>query len=145
MYMCALLMREPLPDEARLQDICVSKKHDLGSVRGFVRAVEATLSIREGGVLWLGVPCSTFVWMSRSTYRRTAASPFGRLSNKTVVEANMLLLRSILLGLLATTRRVYICFEQPLSSTLRHIPHMNLLSGACGAQWSHISTCRISI
>ena len=42
-------------------DIEVESSHDILSVVGIAIAVRIALSVIPGGVVWFGVPCSTFV------------------------------------------------------------------------------------
>ena len=119
--------------QARVQDISLSRDHDLSKISGLARAVQATLSLKESGCLWGGVPCSSFVWLSRGTYKRTPEAPWGQPEFCSLM--NCLALRFAYVCLIAIVRRVYIVMEQPMSSTLRYLPPIKMLALLCNASW----------
>ena len=124
--------------EARVQDFILGHHHDIGSMAGLVRALDATLALREAAVLWLGIPCSTFVWMSSSRHKRTPTAPFG--NPKYTKKANILVLRAMFLAIVATLRGVYVGIEQPSSSMLMYVPHLRMLAALAGMNWRHVKT-----
>lgn len=97
---------------------------DLGTVPGFMVAIQKVLRIRRGGLLWLGVPCASFCWMASSTHQRTQANPLGKQDFESVRVGNLLCARAILLLLLAISRRVYWFLEQPSLSALQMFPYL---------------------
>ena len=114
-----------------MQDITVNPDHDLSRISGLARAVQAVLTLRENGCLWAGVPCSTFMWLSRGTFKRSAGSPWGSSTDL----INCVVLRFVFVGLLAIVRRAFVIMEQPLSSTLRHLPPIKMLALLCHTSW----------
>ena len=57
---------------------------------GFAYAIILALSIVPGGTAWFGVPCSTFVCMSRGHTKRTRRRPQGDTRRTDVREANVI-------------------------------------------------------
>ena len=114
-----------------MQDISVNPEHDLSRISGLARAVQAVLTLKENSCLWAGVPCSTFIWLSRGTFKRSAASPWGTSTDL----INCVVLRFVFVGLLAIVRRAFVIMEQPLSSTLRHLPPIKMLALLCHTSW----------
>lgn len=119
--------------------------------QGFIRAVLGVLKCVPDGLLCLGPPCGSFVWLNLATSLRTQQRPFGNedlnyvelgstllrleicmeldphVFYKNISSAFMtlrLLARSLLLALLATVRGVYVILEQPQSSRMGFYPDM---------------------
>lgn len=115
------------------------------------------MRLRQGGLLWGGVPCSSFVWISRGTSRRSQATappkpcqcmpgtPFvstcesatilqflqanvlGDNSVEFVRLGNLCVVRFCLLVLLACSRNCIWAVEQPSSSMMPEHPRMQQL------------------
>ena len=49
-------------------------------------AVKLVLQLKVGGLLWMGVECSSFVWANSSKCRRTPEHPCGDTTYPKVVE-----------------------------------------------------------
>ncbi len=62
--------------------------HNILSDVGLTSLLSSLLRVKPGGVVWLGPPCSTWVWISRATYRRSRLNPSGDVSMRRVQEAN---------------------------------------------------------
>ena len=106
---------------------------------GFTQAILHTLRIQPGWLLVLGPPCSSFVWMNRSTSGRHQGRPYG-FEDRGYVELGSLNLdrrrldvpflriaaRAILLLILATSRGVHCLLEQPVTSTMRYFPDLRM-------------------
>ena len=114
-----------------MQDISISRSHDLSQISGLARAVQATLTLKEGACLWAGVPCSTFIWLSRGTFKRTPESPWGEFTDV----INCVVMRFVYVAVVAILRRAYVVMEQPLSSTLRYLPPIQMLALLCQNSW----------
>ncbi len=54
--------------------------HDLLSVCGFLYGLRMTLRLKAGGLLWGGIPCSSWVWLNSKNTRRTSTRPWGSQS-----------------------------------------------------------------
>lgn len=88
--------------------------------------------IREGGLLWLGPPCSMWVWMSASVHRRNADNSFyGDMSNASVREGNSIAVIVATTIRVAFARHVQIFYEQPKSSVQPCLPPMKVALGLC--------------
>ena len=87
-----------------------SRHLDLLSAIGLLAAFQASRRIIRGGFVWLGLPCSSFVWLSRGSTRRCRLRPKGSKKLRRVRMANRL------------TRRVcYLwlgCFFADVSATI---------------------------
>jgi hypothetical protein len=95
----------------------------MASVIGFLVAIKDVLRLHEKGLLFGGVVCSSFIWLSSSNTKRSAAKPMGDQSNSAVVMGNLLAVRFCLLVLLAISRKCYWFIEQPGSSRLPGMPY----------------------
>ena len=89
---------------------------------GMAAAIMLALSIVVGGTAWFGVPCSTFVFMSRGHTKRTRSEPRGNEKRKDVRQANLIVERVSFLVKILAKRRVYWIMEQPLNSLLWYMP-----------------------
>ncbi len=105
-------------------DIALDSEHDLLSARGFALSLSMALSLAPGAVAWFGVPCSTFVWISRSHTLRRAARPLGDARRLDVREANTIVRRINFIFEVLARRSVYFIIEQPSSSLLWALPVM---------------------
>ena len=85
---------------------------------GFAIAIQSVLRLREGGLLFGGPPCATFVWMSRSTTKRSSENPQGAEDCKVVQVGNQTALRALMLAVLSLVRGAHWAFEQPGSSVM---------------------------
>lgn len=55
---------------------------------GFIRALQLVLRLRVGGLLHAGPPCSSWVWVSRGSTKRTRANPMGCAKLPATAEGN---------------------------------------------------------
>jgi hypothetical protein len=102
-------------------------QNDLCSVIGFFIALRGILKVRRGGLLWGGVPCGPFVFISSGTTKRTRANPEGDGAVECVRIGNVLAARFCLLALVGICRGVWFCVEQPASSVMPYFPPMKAL------------------
>ncbi len=58
---------------------------------GFAMALLAILKLRRGGLLVLGPPCGSFVWVNLATSKRSVLNPFGDSSRPHVSMGNLCL------------------------------------------------------
>ena len=75
-----------------------------------------------GATAWFGVPCSTFVFMSRSHTKRSCRFPKGNCKGQEVRRANLIVDRVAFLIKILSLRKVYWIMEQPLNSLLWVMP-----------------------
>jgi hypothetical protein len=99
-----------------------SQDNDLMKVSGFLVAVRLALQLVRSGVLYGGVPCSLFVWMSLGTSLRSQTCPEGNEALECVRRANAMASRFILLAMIALARGCHFVVEQPSSSRLPIYP-----------------------
>lgn len=93
---------------------------------GFLHSIAKLLRVKMFGLLYGGIPCESYSFMSSGTHRRTAAEPFGKPYNF-VVEGSTFATRFVFLAILAIARGVCWMIENPSRSMLPHMPCMQLL------------------
>lgn len=106
-------------------------KMNLLTSAGFAYAIILALSIVPGGTAWFGVPCSTFVFMSRGHTKRTRRRPQGDTCRTDVREANIIAERVGFLIQILAMRKVYWILEQPLNSLFWSMPAMREAQRQC--------------
>ena len=116
-----------------------------------MEAVLRVLRLAPDAVMSMGPPCSSYVYLNAGSSKRSRTRPYGDTSKAYIENANLLLCyigvkktvvinqfrdeyqplaklrlcsRVCLLIILATVRGVYICLEQPLSSSMRWFPDL---------------------
>ena len=105
---------------------------DITTTCGWARAILLVLRLRPSGLLWGGVPCGSFVWLSRSKHGRSCKSPCGFFQNPWVKMNNMIAERFSLLAMLAVARRCHWTAEARLN-TLPLLP--KALCSCTGTTW----------
>lgn len=100
--------------------------NNLLTVAGMMQAVKDTLRLREGGLLFGGVPCSSWVWLSCPTHMRHVAI-LGDSRQEMVRIGNILGARFCLLAGLALVIGAHWAVEQPSTSRFIHYPYMTWL------------------
>jgi hypothetical protein len=99
-------------------DVSSNPKEDLSTTVGFILALRGVLRLKIGALLWGGVPCSTWVYISRGTSGRSAWQPMGNTTMPCVRAANLVTARFAALVLLAVARGAQWLVEQPGSSVM---------------------------
>lgn len=100
---------------------------DIESTLGLLLAIQYTLRLKPKGLLFLGVPCCSFSWVSSSRHRRTARLPFGDTQQSFVVQGNKVCARAVLVALLAMARGAFYFVENPMRSAITFYPYMKYL------------------
>ena len=59
-------------------DLANSKEQDILSADGLQLLMLMLLQVSMGGLVWLGVPCCSWVWLSRKQSKRTKKRPSGK-------------------------------------------------------------------
>ena len=108
-------------------DLESKPSQDMMSVAGYLQAIQRTLRVCTKGLLWLGTPCRSFVWVSRSRHKRSRANPFGDSKHRFVECGNSLTARSVILCLIALVRGVLFFTEQPSGSCMDIFPYVEWL------------------
>ena len=107
-------------------DIALDPTHDMCSAGGMAAAILLTLSIVPRGFAWLGVPCSTFVWIARGHTKRSPLAPLGDCGRGDVRRANRIAERVRILLRLMGMRGIFFILEQPAGSLLWRMPAIRL-------------------
>ena len=69
-----------------------SSAHRLARVRsGFAAAISGVLRVKPDGLVFLGPPCGSFVYINRATSKRSRERPYGDESRAYVEEASLTL------------------------------------------------------
>ena len=102
-------------------------EQDMETTLGFLVAILYVLRIKPNSLLFLGVPCCSFSWVSSSKHCRSVHQPFGDTQHSFVVLGNKLCARSVLLALLGMTRGVFYFVENPMRSAISFYPYMKYL------------------
>ena len=95
------------------------------------------------GLQTFATVCSTWVWISRSSTRRSPGNPLGNTSSDVVAGANAMVSRMVLLILFLSARFIAWILEQPASSLMAQHPRMRMLkelnahSGTAGLSEFH--------
>ena len=100
---------------------------DLLTGPGFLKAVALTLRLKEQGLLFAGLPCGSFVFISTGTHRRSRARPWGEEHREFVQQGNCLGSRFALLICIAVVRRAVYLIENPQCSILFWLPPLKWL------------------
>ena len=106
--------------------------------QGMARAITLSLSLMVSATAWFGVPCSTFVFMSRGHTLRSRKQPLGNTCRLDVKSANRMVRRIMFLVRILAMRKVYWILEQPLNSLLWVMPEVRQAQEDCtvdGLAW----------
>lgn len=76
--------------------------------------------VAVGGVVWLGPPCCSWIWLTRSKSKRTRSQPEGNVHDPWVRQHNCIADFVAKVILVCHERGIYFIIEQPLSSVLFH-------------------------
>ena len=119
--------------------------NDMLSSAGFLHAIAMTLKLDpQAGFLWLATVCSSWVWICRSSSKRSREFPLG-VPCRSNREANCMVARCCLLMVLCIAKGCAWCLEQPSSSLMVCHPAMRWVSSLAGkhvnADWWEASTC----
>jgi hypothetical protein len=100
----------------------------LPGVAGFRNALKLVMSIRPGGLLWMAIVCSSFVFANSSNTKRTTANPCGDILYEPVIQGNLMADIGAFFMSLASSRGVEVCIENPAGSMLfKYPPLLNVL------------------
>jgi hypothetical protein len=112
-------------------DVNNDSEQDLMSVHGLIAAVWMMLRVVPNGLLWGGVPCSSYIFISSATCQRKKGSRTGNVAVTSVRMGNVLCSRFCLLAMLATARSVFWLVEQPGTSCMTSYFRMAQLIQVC--------------
>ena len=94
---------------------------------GFLKALQKVLRLDKGGLLFVGLPCSSYIFMSSSQHRRSPEHPGGNDNLEWVAQANTLCCRTMLLVAVAIARQCCWMIEQPSSSMAIYDPYVKFI------------------
>jgi hypothetical protein len=100
----------------------------MSTVQGILIGLRQTLRVVELGLLYGGIPCASYSFMSSQWHRRSVLNPFGDETFGFVKMGNLLAARFFLLVIVAIARKVFWFVEQPGSSRLPLLPYCGYLS-----------------
>lgn len=104
------------------------KLEDILSVHGFFQCLQHTLRLEEFGLLFSGVPCNSFTWISSSQHQRAEWNDFmGDTSYEWVEMMNIVAVRTAICLAVALARKCYFMIENPRQSTLPNFPYYDYL------------------
>lgn len=89
-------------------------------------AIRDTMRLRRGGLLWGGVPCCSWIWVSSGTHGRYI-SIMGDQRTDFVRSGNCISTRFTMLAMLALVLGCNYAVEQPSSSLLIYWPYIQFL------------------
>ncbi|CAK9103962.1 unnamed protein product [Durusdinium trenchii] len=109
---------------------------DLTTSTGFIAALYQTCRLTPGSG-WLAAPvCSSFVFMSRGTTKRSATRPLGEESYESVRVGNILTARTLVILMVAHALRCFWVLEQPKGSVMELHPCFQEVLGRMTV-WKH--------
>ncbi|CAE7328496.1 unnamed protein product [Symbiodinium sp. CCMP2592] len=101
----------------RSYDVLSSKSMDLNSAFGWTLALNMVRHVVATGLIWFGIPCSTWIFMSRGSCRRTWFVPQG-MGSARCRNGNRLCRRMCYLLRYAVAKKLYFVIENPTSTLL---------------------------
>ena len=117
----------------RAMDLNYTKSHDVLTPVGLLCLLRTVLDLRPGAILWAAPPCSSWVFLSRSSTGRDQHA-LGDFGSRAVVAQNALAERLVLALEMATVRGAWWIIEQPQSSCLWRYPAMQGMMKRQGLQ-----------
>ena len=109
-------------------DILYTPSHNILTDTGFAVACAMVLRIMEDGLLYVGLPCASYCWLSCSRHKRTRSRPLGNTSLRWVADHNKIGFRVGLLLMVALVRKIHVMLEHPAGSALPHVPWLQNLT-----------------
>lgn len=114
--------------------------NDILQPGGFLFALRETMRLGPGSLLFAGVPCCSWVWISSFTTQRFT-SILGDEREKCVLFGNQIAARFALLCLVAYVLKAHHVVEQPTSSRLVFFPYMQFIWQHYGALFKRFWMC----
>lgn len=115
---------------------------DLGNIllpRGFLAILTKVLKLKPKGLLAGGPPCGSWIWINRSTSKRSRNRIFGDCARDYVKAANAITTRFVILAFIAIARGCELLVEQPAGSIMRDYPYMQFLAMSIApVAWSFV-------
>ena len=99
-------------------DILRSPQEDLTTEAGFLKALGLVMRLREGALLWIGLPCSSWTFPNSSNHRRRKGAVEGDTAYLPVWEGNVMADIAALFMIICILRGVECVIENPAGSQL---------------------------
>ena len=100
------------------RDFKFSRNLDVLKGVGFMAAIAGLRSLCEGGLSWIGVPCSSWIFLSRGSTKRSRLNVRGKRAYKSVRDANRIARRVMYMVHYIEAKGAYWVLENPISSLL---------------------------
>ena len=98
-------------------DLSISSHHNILTDDGFALFLISTLQMVRLATVVIGLPCSTFVFLSRGTSKRNRSNQWlGDIDRTDICQANEIAWRVMILLRVLVLRKVQFIVEQPLTS-----------------------------
>lgn len=119
-----------------------AETEDLLCQSGFLRCVAKVLTVREKGLVWMGPPCSSWVFLNQAKCKRNSLNRAGDASYKPVADGNTFARIAAFIFALCTIRNVFVVIEQPKGSQIWFYEPVRLVLDHFGCEWTTIARCR---
>ena len=103
------------------------EEQNLATVLGFLLGLQQVLRVRRKGLVWLGLPCGSFGFISSSLHKRCQEVPMGDTTRCFVRTGNLLSSRGIMLAILGMVRGTFYFVEHPGQTMLGAFPYMRFM------------------
>lgn len=110
---------------------------DLCTDLGFAHTLCTIMRVKTSGLVMMGPQCSSWVWLSRSTTRRSLTNPYGDTSVETVREGNQVNSRVAMICAICSMLGIAWAIEQPASSLFFHTDLMRAIVAEDNAWQRH--------
>ena len=116
---------------------------DICTENGFRHALQLACRLMPGSTCWAAPVCSSWVWVSRSSSRRSATRPEGDTKISWVSQGNLQVKLTVTVLLVAFMRGAYVYVEQPCSSIMELFEPMTsfvkLIAKNVVWPWAHMA------
>ena len=110
---------------------------DLNNLKGIALAIWVIMRTVASGIVWLAPPCSSWIFLSTGTTKRSRLSPNGDTGNTKVLWNNALVWRVSILVEICALFAIYVILEQPTSSLMFVYERMRLALTRVKSQGTH--------
>ena len=87
-----------------------------------LQAVQLVLRLAARGLLFVGLPCGSHIWVSSSQHQRSHEMPLGDQTFPFVVDGNILAYRSAICIVIGIIRGAVWALENPQNSKFKILP-----------------------
>jgi hypothetical protein len=118
-----------------------SQAQDLTTKDGFEAALILVLRLVIGGLLWEAPVCSSFGFANSSRCKRNELNPYGDTNYGQVRQGNLMADIAMFFMTIAWARNVDVAIENPNSSWLFKLPHVESIGQALGCARQSANRC----